>query len=292
MRIVPSAAPSRLAPFLILLAGLGLRVPAQFRSGVQLVEVYATVTGEDGRLVRGLSAADFTVREDGEPQRIDTFAAGEFPLSLAVAVDRSFSVTRRQLESTVSAVRAFLPRLRSEDQVMVIAIGSQVEVLSPLSDDRRAADDALGRLETWGTTPLHDATLEAIDRVQRAAGRRALILLSDGRDRYSRSSAAAVLDAARRLDVLVYPIATGAEQPSFFVELARLTGGRSFQVRQGDRLGPTLDAIAEELRFQYLLGYVPDRLSADRPGWRSIDVSVNQRGARVRAREGYQTRDR
>jgi Ca-activated chloride channel family protein len=275
------------------LVGLGLPVPgAQFRSGVQLVEVYATVTGEDGRPAKGLPRDAFTIREDGDPQTIEVFAAGEFPLALAVGIDRSFSVARKQLERAVTAVRGFLPRLRSEDRVMVIAIGSQVEVLAPLSDDRHTADTALGRLESWGTTPLYDASLEAIDAIQQAAGRRALILLSDGQDRYSRASAAEVLDAARSLDVLVYPIATGNERPPFFVELARLTGGRSFQVRDGERLGPTLDTIAEELRFQYLLGYVPPRSASAHPGWRSIDVSVDRSGARVRAREGYQARER
>ncbi len=260
--------------------------PAQFVSGVSAVEVYATVTDSKGEPVRGLTAADFRVEEDGRPQAIQTFAAGEFPLALAIGVDRSFSVPRDQLDAAATAARSFVQRLRPSDQVMVLAIGSEVEAISALSTNHGAATAALERLEPWGTTPLHDATLNALDAIQSASGRRALILLSDGEDRYSAASADAVVAEARRRDVLVYPIATGRKRPPMFVELASVTGGRSFHAAERRALEAALDSIARELRSQYLLGYTP---SADdvRRGWRSIRVTVSRPDARVRARDGY-----
>jgi Ca-activated chloride channel family protein len=261
--------------------------PAQFASGVSAVEVYATVTDEKGEPVTGLTAGDFVVQEDGRPQTITAFAAGEFPLAIALAVDRSFSVPRERLTSTAAAARSFVQRLRPSDRVMVLAIGSEIETLAPLSSDHVTAMDALGRLEPWGTTPLFDAALAALDAIQAASGRRALILLSDGQDRYSRTTAAQLVEQARRRDVLIYPVATGRTRPAVFAELAAASGGRSFHAADLRALPTTLAAIAQELRLQYLLGYTPARSAEEQRGWRSIRVTVNRPGVRVRARDGY-----
>lgn len=238
----------------------------------------------------GLTQADFTVEEDGRPQVISAFAAGEFPLAVAVALDRSFSMPKERLAGAVAAARAFVQSLRSSDQALILAIVSETETLAPLSADRAAALAALDRVEPWGTTPLYDAILAALDAIQPATGRRALILLSDGDDRYSSASAADVLEYARSRDVLVYPIALGRTRPPIFAELAVVTGGRSSFVSDPRALHTTLQTIAQELRFQYLVGYVPARPAADRPEWRSIRVAVNRPGVRVRARDGYLAR--
>jgi len=274
----------------ILLAGLTLAESAavlalQFTSGVSAVEVYATVSDARGEPVAGLKASDFRVEEDGTPQSINTFAAGEFPLAVAIGIDRSFSVTPERLAAAKAAARSFVQQLRPADQAMVIAVGSEVETVAPLSANHADAAAALDRLAPWGTTPLHDATLAALDVIQGASGRRALILLSDGEDRYSRTSSDALVAEARRRDVLVYPVATGRKRPELFAELASVTGGRTFHAAERRDLETALGAIARELRLQYLLGYTP--ASDQRRGWRSIRVTVARPEMRVRAREGY-----
>lgn len=264
---------------------------AQFASGVNVVEVYASVTNEKGEPVTGLTREDFVVRESGRTQHVTTFAAGEFPLAAAVALDHSFSMAGERLAVARSAARLFLAELRPEDESLVIGIGSQVEILAPRSTGRAAQYQALEALDVFGTTSLHDAIITAIDAVQDAKGRRALVLLSDGDDRYSKASAGDVLSRARRTDVLVYPVALGRTRPSLFAELATLTGGRSFHVRDPKRLGETLRGIARELRHQYLLGYSPSRpIVAGEEEWRPIAVTVNRPGVRVRARDGYLAR--
>ena len=269
-------------------AELSSRTSLQFSAGVQAVEVYATVTDEKGQPVPGLQAADFLVREDGQPQEISVFAAGEFPLSVAVAVDRSFSMTPEQLALAKLGARNFVTALRQEDQAMIIAVGSRVEVMAPLSTDRAVLFSAVQRLDRWGTTALHDAIVEAVDQVQPAKGRRALVLLSDGTDRYSQLSASETLEHVRRTDVLVYPIALGSERPTLFSELAVLTGGRSFHERDPRRLGDALTGLARELRHQYLLGYSPSRqMNPAQPEWRALSVSVSRPNVHVRARDGY-----
>jgi Ca-activated chloride channel family protein len=272
--------------FLISLYSLEIRSAArQFASGVDLVEVYATVSDARGEPVAGLTKDDFIVEEDGRRQEIRTFSAGEFPLALAVGIDRSFSMARVGFPGVTRAVRGFLNALRREDQAMLVGIGSETEVLAPLSRDRSAALSALDRLDAWGTTPLYDATLSAVDAIEAASGRRALILISDGTDRYSQTKSADLLDRIRRKDVLIYPVALGRTRDAVFVEMATVTGGRSFQVANVSALPGALSSIAGELRFQYLIGYGPP--GGGRPGWRSIQVRVNRPDVRVRSREGY-----
>lgn len=266
-------------------AGVGA---GQFTSGVNLVEVYASVTDGQGTPVTGLKQADFELRENGELQAIANFTAGDFPLSVAVAIDRSFSVAGAKLTTAKAAAETFLAELRPKDEAMIIAVGSQVEVVAPLSIDRSSQREAIARLDAFGTTGLHDAIIEAIDAVQASKGRRALIVLSDGDDRYSRASAADVLDRARRSDVMVFPISIGRVRPPFFAELATLTGGRVSHATPGSTLTDIMRAIARELRWQYLLGYTPTKPPV--PGsneWRSISVTVKKPDVKVRARDGY-----
>ena len=269
----------------------GPLVSAQFSSGVNLVEVYAAVTDRAGNPVTGLTRDDFTVLEDGQPQALSAFAEGDFPLSVAIAVDRSFSMGAKQLPTAVSAARTLLGELRPQDQSMLVGIGSEIEVLAPLSTDRPAQMRALSALTPWGTTGLHDAIIQSIDAIQAAKGRRALVLLSDGSDRYSKATAAEALDRARRSDVMVYPIALGRARPALFAQLASLTGGRSFQPKTPAELNVIMRTIANELRHQYLLGYTPSRpIVRGEEQWRTITVRVNRPDVTVRARDGYLAR--
>jgi Ca-activated chloride channel family protein len=271
----------------VVLAG-GTPVAAQFTSGVNLVEVYASVADAHGDPITGLKQEDFELRENGERQTISNFTAGEFPLSVALAIDRSFSVAGTRLSLAKSAALAFLADLRPDDEAMIIAVGSTVEVVVPLSVDRAVQRAAIDKLDAFGTTGLHDAIIEAIDEVQPAKGRRALIILSDGDDRYSHASATDALDRARRSDVMVFPVAIGKSRPPLFAELATLTGGRSSFSRDGAGLTETLRGIARELRQQYLIGYTPTHPPvAGSNEWRSIVVTVKRPDAHVRARDGY-----
>jgi Ca-activated chloride channel family protein len=269
-----------------------LQLP-QFATTVQVVEVYASVTDARGEPLTGLSQDEFTVREDGAIQTISTFAQGDFPLSVAVGVDRSWSMAGERLALAKAGARTLLAELRPEDQAMVVAIGGSVDTVAPLSGDRAGQAAAVDRLDPWSTTALHDAVIAAIDRVQTGTGRRALVLFSDSNDRYSRADASTVLDHARGADVMVFPVGLGRERSPLFAELAVLTGGRSFQVQGRDRNEATAAArtIARELRTQYLIGYSPSRPRTEGVGdWRSIRVEVRAPGARVRARDGYVNR--
>ena len=263
---------------------------AQFSSRVQLVEVYATVTDAKGELVTGLRQEDFEVFENNQPQTVSAFAAGEFPLTVALGVDRSWSMAGDRLRLAKQASQAFLRALKPADRSMVVAISSEPEVIAPLTMDRFNQERAIAALDPWSTTALHDAIIGTLDRLEPEQGRQALVVFSDGTDRYSRATPADVIARARRSNALIYPIAIGRTRPPLLAELAVIAGGRSFLLRDEKQLQQTLETIARELRYQYLLGYMPvDPIEDGTNEWRPIRVTVKKPGLRVRARDGYTT---
>jgi Ca-activated chloride channel family protein len=265
---------------------------AQFSSQVQLVEVYATVTDDKGELVTGLRQNDFEVYENNQLQQISAFAAGEFPLTVALGVDRSWSMAGKPLELAKQASRTFLNQLKTGDRAMVVAISSTADVIAPLSMDRVSQARAIAALDPWSTTALRDAIIASLDRIEAEPGRQALVLFSDGNDRYSGATEADVIARARRSNALIYPITIGKQRPPLLAELAVLTGGRSFLIKDATELEKTLSTIARELRYQYLLGYAPsDLIHEGVHEWRLIRVTLtgNHPGLRVRARDGYTT---
>ena len=165
---------------------------AQFSSGVQLIEVYATVTDAKGELVTGLRQSDFQVFENDRPQEISAFAAGEFPLTVALGVDRSFSMAGEPLRLAKLASQSFLRQLKPGDRSMVVAISNDAEVIAPLSSDHAAQARAVAALDAWSTTALHDAVIVALDRLEPEKGRQALVVFSDGADRYSQATSGQV----------------------------------------------------------------------------------------------------
>jgi Ca-activated chloride channel family protein len=210
---------------------------------------------------------------------------------VALAIDRSFSMKGPALTIARTAGRAFVSSLKPDDRAMLISISGDVEVLAPLGTDKVPILRALDQLDPWSTTALHDALIRSIDLLEGETGRRAIVVLSDGVDRYSQRTSADVLDRARRSDVLIYPIAIGKARPALFAELATITGGRSFHLSDPKDLQATLQVIAEDLRAQYLLGYEPSKVWPNgEEEWRSITVRVDRPGVRVRARSGYSTK--
>ena len=265
---------------------------ARFSSSVQAVEVYATVTDASGEPVAGLRADDFELDDDGRRQSITTFAEGAFPLTVALGVDRSLSMAGEPLRLARRAADSFLRQLRPGDRSMVVAISADADVVAPLDAPREVQLQAVAALDAWSTTALRDAVVKTLDRLAPEGGRQALVVFSDGTDRYSQVSADAMLQHARRGSAMVYPIVLGRAPVAALSDVARLTGGRAFALTDARGLDGALGSIARELRHQYLLGYAP--AGAVEPGrWHPIRVRVRGQeagGWRVRARDGYEAR--
>lgn len=257
----------------------------QFQTTTELVEVYATATDERGRPVRDLRREEFTLLDQGVPRPLSAFAAGSIPLTLAIAVDRSFSMGPERLALAKAGAQRLVRALRADEQLLILAIGGRVEVVAPLAPPSDAALDSVLRLDVWGTSPIGDSLVATLDAIGSGRGRRALVLLSDGEERESQQEAERLLDRIRRSDVLIYPMTIGRGAPPLMTTLAAVSGGRLVQGRDRPAVDRGVAGIIEELRAQYFLGYSPP--PGRSPGWHTLEVRTSRPGVRVRAREGY-----
>ena len=143
-----------------------------------------------------------------------------------------------------TASQTFLRQLRPADRSMAVAIGSDAEIIAPLSNDHAQQQRAIDALDPWSTTSLHDAIISILDRLEPEPGRLAVIVFSDGVDRYSAATAVQVIERARRSQALVYPITLAKNRPPLAAELAVASGGRSFLIRDARALDETFTTIA------------------------------------------------
>jgi VWFA-related protein len=157
--------------------------------------------------------------------------------------------------------------------------------------DERAREDAVDLLTSWGGTALYDATVRAIDLVSRDAGRKGIVIFSDGDDRNSITSRDVATSRVQASDAMLYTVGfgAGASVPSLKQKLedyARATGGRAFFPQRASDLNSVFDEIVAELANQYVLSYASTNEKQD-DGWRDIKVRVKNAKYNVRARDGY-----
>ncbi|MBA2703252.1 MAG: VWA domain-containing protein [Blastocatellia bacterium] len=199
------------------------------RVDTQLVSVPAVVTNSGGRPLAGLHEGNFLVYENGQPQKIATFATTEVPFEIALLLDTSGS-TRADVALIRQAANAFVAALRPGDRVAIVAfntarrgqsVAAKVDVLTKLTDDRKILSKAIEDLGTSNGTPFYDALGKIAADVFREKpaeemrGRRAVVALTDGVDSTSDSDFASVRSALLRATVAAYFIQVNTED---FVE--------------------------------------------------------------------------
>lgn len=295
----------RIVPFLFLLTvpsltQVGPASPKGFKitEDVDLVVLSASVTDRKGRCVSGLRKENFEVFENGERQHIKVFSSEDMPVTVGLLVDNSSSMRGKRAEVTMAAL-AFVRSSNPEDEVFVINFNEYVSFgLSPdvpFTSNLGLLRAALTDTPATGKTALCDAIAGGLEHLENGArDKKALLVISDGGDNASRRDCADVLAAARRSNALIYCIGVYHEadhdrNPRFLKRLARETGGASFFPYSIEEVGPACRRIADDLRNQYTIGYVPSNQSDDGT-YRRIHVRVKAAGLsglRVRTREGY-----
>jgi len=277
----------------------GARVVANLRTrgagyveqvDVDAVQVTVTVNDSDGNLVRRLPREAFRVREDGAPQAITAFSNDDIPLEIVVALDVSYSMTDAMPTLKIAAGK-FLGNLRPADQVTLLAFNDNIFTLARHSTDTAQRVRAVERLAPWGGTALYDVILTSMNLLGRQAGRRSLVVFTDGEDQSSVATLKGVETRMETSDATIYPIGLGrgvreTGLRAILERVATVSGGRAFLTDRIDRLEADFGAIVEELSSQYLLAYVPSNGARD-GAWRRIEVDVAGGKYRVRARQGY-----
>jgi VWFA-related protein len=294
---------------LVLGGGAALAAHAQppvFRTGVDAVRVDVLATDERGLPLPRLTAQDFTLLDNGVPQRIWSMEYEQLPLHVVLVLDISGSVEGDRLATLVDAAGAFVGALRDRDRATLVAFTHEVTVrpLDPRRPDETLA--AIRKLSAGGWTSAFDAAWVALMHAESPVARSLTVLLSDGFDNKSWLSLDDVLEAASRVDTVVYSVrvpparvpagptwAWGRDRAptvlpgtsGFLQRIAEESGGRLFSVDAEKDVHPAFLKILDEFRQRYVLTYVPEGVAAD--GWHTLDVRLKGRAGRVGARRGY-----
>ncbi len=266
------------------LAPIGASTQTTFTSRIDAVRVDVLVT-ENGRPVQGLTPADFEIEDNGVRQRVDLASFEQIPLNVVLALDMSASLQGLRLGHLQTAGKSVLDGLKPGDRAALVAFSHVVTPTQGLTDNFDRVRAALDQVQGQGQTSLIDAAHAGMLLGESDVGRSLLIVFSDGVDTSSWLTADAVLETARRGDVVVYSVEVGERRASFPRDLSEATGGRLFAVESTRDLSATFSKILEEFRMRYLVSYSPEGVRQD--GWHRLEVRVKNRSATVKARPGY-----
>jgi VWFA-related protein len=290
------------------------KVPV-FRKNVNVVNVLLNVKDKHGALIPNLTKDHFDLLDDGKPQTIKYFSAqSDVPLTLGLLIDSSYSMNRTLPEEKVVAGGFLQKVLTDKDLAFVISFDISVDLLQDLTSSmhllRQGLEKARINTNTVGMTPmgrpgpvptgggqnkgtlLFDAAYLASDEVlSRQAGRKAMIILTDGDDVGSKLRLKDAIEAAQRADTIVYvllitdPGSGFASNYGDMNKLSEQTGGRIISVNREGKLDKAFAEIAAELRSQYLLGFTPTNPVNDGK-FRKLEVKSKD-GYKIQARKGY-----
>jgi Ca-activated chloride channel family protein len=258
---------------------------------ISSVAVDATVVDPKGRFVNKLTARDFALLEDGDPQALDLVSQSREPALFTLLVDSSQSMKIRASAVRATAVR-LLAAIAADDQVVVAPFSRSVTTVTGPTTDRATVLDAIAAIRHQGGTAILDAVGETATLLANGTRRRALVLITDGYDENSESNFDVAIEKLKASGVTLYVIGVGGiagvsyNGETLLKRLCEQTGGRAWFPRDDQQLGRAYDAIAGEVHQKYLLTYTPRNQQRD-GNWRSIDVKIPGTEYRVRARKGY-----
>jgi Ca-activated chloride channel family protein len=277
---------------------------------IRRVRLPITVVDKKGQFVPGLTKNDFLVFEDKVPQEVETFSddLGEAqPLYVAVLMDTSPSTSGKlkfEQESAKNFIYAVVRPRR--DRVLFATFDDEINLRQDFTDKLDLLDKAVDGVKKLGNqTALFDAVWQFCDeKLRSVAGRRVMVIVTDGEDTYSRANIRDAIDIAQRTETTIFAISTKAgflstvpgveanqvkdQKDRDLVTLAEETGGVAFFTGDMLSLERSFTKISKELRAQYLVTYKPlnDRYDGS---FRKIEVKLSGgRGdLKIRTKRGY-----
>ncbi|MDT4953493.1 MAG: Ca-activated chloride channel [Acidobacteriota bacterium] len=284
--------------------------PAQTPSQQPVVKLNVLVTDSSNQRVSDLREEDFRVSEDGKPQTISYFSREELPISYGLVVDASGS-QRALLNYIIEAGRNIVSSNKPEDEAFVMRFvdADTIQVEQGFTSNKAALSDALDNIYVeGGLTALIDAVNQSLDYLKKnkpgAVGnprRQAIILITDGEDRGSRTHADALLNRLREEDAQVFIIgltkmsnlqSSREKAAGFLTRIAEASGGRAFFPKSPAELPGVVEEITRNLHMQYVIGYTPTNAARD-GSFRKVQVTVpdsqTHKKLNVITRPGYTT---
>jgi len=291
---------------------------------VPLVNVDVSVISKDGQFIPGLKQDNFRVLEDGVPQKISTFNQAEAPITAVLLVEYA-ATNYNYMYDALNASYTFASGLKKEDWVAVVSYDMQSHILVDFTQDKKAVYGALNMLRIPGFSErnLFDAVYDTIDRLDRLEGRKYIILVSSGRDTFSKLNLDQILKKIKTTkNITIYSISIGRALREYLDShgygggpvstdwlqadnqlntFSRMTGGRAYFPRFEGELPEIFHDVAADIRNQYSITYHPTNTALDGT-YRKLKVELvapdggplkvrNQKGKDVKveviAREGY-----
>ncbi|MGH9665615.1 MAG: VWA domain-containing protein, partial [Bryobacteraceae bacterium] len=267
---------------------------------VDVVNVLCTVYDKQGALIKDLTKDDFRIREDGRQQQIRYFAREtDLPLTVALLVDMSGSVSQFIRAEKGTAAQFFHDVLRPEDHALLIGFSSTIVLWQNFTASVQELSAALARMhgvafhglpplgQPMPSTLLYGAVYStAGDKLKTVPGRKAMVIISDGLDNGSPVQLEQAVRAVQTTNTVVFGICyENSRVPgcSYLKSLSEPTGGRMFRVDAKTSLAKIFQTIEEELRSQYSLGYVSTNPARDGK-FRKLRVEMRGKGLKVEMR--------
>jgi Ca-activated chloride channel homolog len=260
-------------------------------SQVTSVLLEAAVQDTQGRFVKGISPARFSVREDGVLQKLDLVRQEEVGATFALLVDSSASMSRRLdfVQQTAATLVGYMSPL---DRMVIAPFSKSVMPVTGPTADRQTILEGIKAIKPGGGTAILNSVSEMSASLGTADGRRAIVLITDGYDEHSTTSIESALAVAKKNQVTVYVIAIGGiagislKGERALRALARETGGTSFFPATESQLAAVHGALVDDVQHRYLLTYTPTNQTND-GSWRAITIDCGDAKLRVRTRPGY-----
>lgn len=267
------------------------RIKATLAVTSQLVVVPVTVLDDKGAPVPGLSRESFRLWEDGLEQSIGSFRQEDAPVSIGIVFDASRSMEPRMAQAR-EAVRELFADALPEDEFHLVEFNDRPRLLCGLTSDTRQVGDALELVTARGWTALFDGMYLSAQHLRRARHpRKALVVISDGDDNFSRYRESEVRSYLMEAGVVVYSIELSAAwqlPPHHLDRLSRETGGRAYAVGRMESMAEAVRSIGHAIRNQYVLTYSPTNERQDGRFRRiTLDYAPKADGSSASWRKGY-----
>lgn len=269
---------------------------------LRLQQLFVTVTRGQARTL-DLGEEDFKIYDNGKPQQIITFGRGELPLTAVLLLDTSESMQGERIKAARRGATTFLNGLKDVDEASVVLFSDRLLRATQFVSDKKPLFQALEETEATGGTAVNDFLYMSLKLLEPRVGRRVVILLSDGSDVHSVVPMSEVLWKARTGQAMIYWIQLDENKHKSYVSSWRSveendveyktliktveeSGGRIEKINDIAELEGAFQAILQELREQYVLGYYPSDMKKD-GRWHEVKVDVKRSGVRARTRDGY-----
>jgi VWFA-related protein len=240
-----------------------------------------------------ISSDELVVLEDGVEQRIDAFQEALAPVRIALLLDASGSM-RRDVEQVREAARMFVSSLPKQDRLAIMLFADKAEFEHDITGIREWTNEAIDRYQANGGTALYDAVFASLERLRREEGRRAVVVLTDGRDENNPGTAPGsvhtyedILGSLRESEASIFAIGMGPNvDRDKLQELADKSGGEAYFPENVQSLTAEYRRILENLRRRFVITYTSTNSKHD-GAWRTVDIRSTRPGLVIESRGGY-----